>query len=106
MTDKKPSTLEVLASRIAELETANKKLEEFAPFRHPTEDGPVDPFAVAQAKIVARKNANPDLVQVTAKGNVRTTLDPSDEFVREQDAAAKYGDDVGSPPLNERTTKA
>ena len=103
---KKPSTLEVLAARIKELEDANKKLEEFAPFRHPTDDGPVDPTAAAQARIVARKNANADLVQVTAKGNVRTTLDPSDQFVSEQDAAAKYGADVDAPPLKERNTQS
>ena len=88
MKPKKPSTVEVLATRIAELEAANKKLEQAAPFVQADAVDNLDPRnAAAQARITARSNSNPDLVQVTRAGNVRTTFDPSDTFVSEQASA-------------------
>jgi hypothetical protein len=39
-----------------------------------------------------RKNATAPLVQITRSGNVRTTVDPSLEFVSEQ--AGLYGDEA------------
>lgn len=91
MIDKTEKTaLEQMAERIAALEATNKELRE-TPFRPPAGDD-ADPNAAAQAVIKERKNANSDLVQVTAQGNVRTTRDPSDQFVSEQDTAGQYGD--------------
>ena len=45
---------------------------------------------VPQGQDVSRKNPTETLVQLTRSGNVRTTFDPSLEFVAEQ--AGLYGD--------------
>ena len=84
MTKVKTSPLQELANRIAELEAQNKELQQDAPFVQAGGAEPVDPNAAAQQRIVARKNATADLVQLTRSGNVRTTFDPSAEFVAEQ----------------------
>ena len=89
MKPKKPTAIEVLADRIAELEADNKKLQNAAPFVQPGAVDDLDPRNMAaQHRITQRKNANPDLTQVTRAGNVRVTYDPSDTFVAEQASAA------------------
>ena len=89
MKPKKPSTVEVLAERIAELEAANKKLENAAPFVQADAFDDQDPRNMAaQHRITQKKNANEHLVQRTRAGNIRTTFDPSDTFVAEQASAA------------------
>ena len=68
----KQTAIEKLAERIAELEADNAKLKQDPPFVAPNSD---DVNAAAQGRIIERKNANDDLVQVTRAGNVRTTRD-------------------------------
>ena len=98
MTTKKPTAVEVLAERIAELEASNKKLQEAAPFVQAEAVDDQDPRNMAaQHRITQRKNANADLVQTTRTGNIRTTFDPSDTFVAEQASAA------GEPAPDMRT---
>ena len=73
------ATLETLAARIAELESENKQLSG-------------RPVPAPQAQDSIRKNSTERLVQVTRGGNVRSTVDPSLEFVAEQ--AGLYGDEA------------
>ena len=69
------ATLASLAARIAELEGENKALKDMTPVPAP------------QGQDTKRKNPTDKLVQLTRSGNVRTTLDPSLEFVAEVAAA-------------------
>lgn len=76
MTTDKPTvdqtaTIESMSARIAELEAANKKLITTVPVSAP------------QAIDAIRKNNTKPLTQITRAGNVRTTVDPSQEFVLE-----------------------
>ena len=65
-----PAELARMAARIAELEATNKALQ-------------ARPVPAPQAMDTVRKNPTEKLVQLTRSGNVRTTLDPSLEFVAE-----------------------
>ena len=65
-----PAELARMAARIAALEAENKGLK-------------VRPTPAPQAMDTTPKNATEPLVQLTRSGNVRTTLDPSLEFVAE-----------------------
>lgn len=73
-----PDTLEDLRQRIAKLEGENKTLRDVAPVPAP------------QGQDTTPKNPTETLVQLTRSGNVRTTIDPSLEFVADQ--AGLYGD--------------
>ena len=65
------ATIAAMVARIETLEGENKTLRETAPVPAP------------QAIDTVRKNPTEKLVQVTRNGNVRTTRDPSLEFVAE-----------------------
>ena len=71
-----PAELARMAQRIAELEAKNTALQERA-----------TPVHAPQAMDTTPKNKTVDLVQTTRSGNVRTTVDPSLEFVVEATAA-------------------
>ena len=79
------NTLEVMAARIAELERKNEALEA------------TKAVPVPQGQDNVRKNKTVDLVQQTRSGNIRTTFDPSLEFVADQvNQGALQGDDEES----------
>ena len=109
MKTKKQTAVEILAERISELEADNKKLQQGAPFvqREGDADDDLDPRnAAAQARITQRKNNTPDLVQLTAKGNVRTTFDPSDQFVSEQATSGLYDADADAAMVEDQKVKS
>lgn len=66
-----PATIAAMVARIEKLEGENKALRDLAPVPAP------------QAMDTVRKNPTENLVQITRSGNVRTTRDPSLEFVAE-----------------------
>ena len=65
-----PTELARLAARVAELESENKGLK-------------VRPTPAPQTMDTTPKNPTVNLIQTTRSGNVRTTVDPSLEFVAE-----------------------
>ena len=71
-------TLATMAARIAELEAENDRFKA----------AKAAATAAPQAQDTQRKNPTEKLVQLTRGGNVRTTMDPSLEFVAEVAAAA------------------
>ena len=64
-------TLATMAARIAELEAENDRFQA------------AKAVAAPQGQDTQRKNPTEKLVQLTRGGNVRTTMDPSLEFVAE-----------------------
>ena len=107
MKTKKQTAVEILAERISELEADNKKLQQAAPFVPSGGADDLDPRnAAAQARITQRKNNTPDLVQLTAKGNVRTTFDPSDQFVSEQATSGLYDGDADAAMAEDQKVKS
>ena len=67
------TTIATMAARIAELEAENDRFQA------------AKAVAAPQGQDTQRKNTTEKLVQLTRSGNVRTTIDPSLEFVAEQD---------------------
>ena len=78
-----PTELARMAARIAELEAENKGLK-------------VRPTPAPQAQDTTPKNPTVDLVQLTRSGNVRTTVDPSLEFVSEVAASTPAEKEIAS----------
>ncbi len=74
-------TLASMAARIAELEAENDRFKA------------AKAVAAPQAQDTQRKNPTEKLVQLTRSGNVRTTMDPSLEFVAEAAAASTPTDE-------------
>ena len=67
------TTIATMAARIAELEAENERFQA----------AKAAAVAAPQAQDTQRKNNTEKLVQLTRSGNVRTTIDPTAEFMLE-----------------------